>query len=91
MFVEIFLEIGRTINIIMVSSLQAAGDIKFPVTLGIISNWTVAVVLSYVFGIVLDFGLVGIWWAMAIDEILRGVIFIFRFKSGAWRKKNLLA
>ncbi|MGN0653763.1 MAG: MATE family efflux transporter [Oscillospiraceae bacterium] len=91
MFVEIFLEIGRTINIIMVSSLQAAGDIKFPVTLGIISNWTVAVVLSYVFGIVLGFGLVGIWWAMAIDEILRGVIFIFRFKSGAWRKKDLLS
>lgn len=90
LFVEVFLEIGRTINIIMVSSLQAAGDIKFPVTLGIISNWLVAVTLSYFFGIVLGWGLVGVWAGMATDECLRGIIYMFRFGSGAWKKKNLI-
>ncbi len=91
LYAEIALEVGRTINVIMVSSLQAAGDIKFPVTLGIISNWSVAVVLSYVFGIVLGWGLVGVWVAMATDECLRGVIYLFRFRSGVWRKKNIMA
>ena len=32
-------------------------------------------------------GLVGIWWAMAADECLRAVIFLFRFGSGVWKKK----
>ncbi len=74
----------------MVSSLQAAGDIKFPVVLGIISNWSVAVLLSYIFGIVLNMGLVGVWIAMASDECLRGPVYLFRFRSGVWKKKNLI-
>ena len=91
LYAEIALEIGRTINVIMVSSLQAAGDIKFPVMLGIISNWSVAALLSYIFGIVFGWGLVGIWAAMATDECLRGIIYLFRFRSGVWRKKNIMS
>ena len=90
LFVEIFLEFGRSTNIVMVRSLQATGDIKFPVTLGIISNWTISVILSYVFGILLGWGLVGIWIAMACDEIFRAIVFIFRWKSGVWKNKSLI-
>lgn len=91
MFVELFLEQGRAVNICFVRCLQTAGDIRFPVTIGILSTWIVAVGLSWLFGVVLGFGIVGIWCAMAIDECLRAVLFIFRWRAGGWREKNLVA
>ncbi|MDD6467176.1 MAG: MATE family efflux transporter [Erysipelotrichaceae bacterium] len=90
-FIEIFLEIGRAVNMTMVRVLQACGDIQFPVTLGIVSMWGVAVVLSYIFGIYLQLGLVGVWLAMACDELFRAVLFIIRWFQGGWKSKNLIS
>lgn len=90
MFVEIFLELGRAVNLVMVRSLQAAGDIRFPIVLSIFCEWLLAVGLSYYLGIVLGYGLVGVWIAMACDEIFRGIIVIIRWKTGIWRTKNLI-
>ncbi|MDO4289063.1 MAG: MATE family efflux transporter [Eubacterium sp.] len=84
MFIDIFLEIGRAVNMVMVRSLQAANDILFPIGLGIGSQWFVSVVLCYVLGIYLGWGLVGIWIAMACDEILRAIMFMIRWKRRRW-------
>lgn len=90
-FIEFFLEIGRSINIVMVRCLVAAGDVEIPVIVGILSAWSIAVFGGYFLGIHLGFGLVGIWIAMAIDECVRGLIFIIRFKSNAWRNKIFIS
>lgn len=79
LFVEIFLEIGRSVNIVMSRCLVTINDIYFPVAIGIVFQWLVGVGLSYVFGITLGLGLVGIVVARMIDEVLRGIIFELRF------------
>ena len=43
MCIEVILEIGRCFNIVLVRDLQAVGDVRYPVTIGIISQWVVAV------------------------------------------------
>lgn len=91
LLVEILLEIGRSVNIVMVQCLQAAGDIRTPMIVGIFGMWCCAVPLSYLFGIAWGWGLVGIWLAMAADECLRGLIFIWRWLSGRWRGRKLIA
>ena len=88
--IEIFLEMGRAVNMVMVMSLQAAGDIKWPVTTGLISMWLTATLGAYVFGIVMGYGLIGVWLAMCLDECLRAVVFIYRWRSGGWRKIKLM-
>lgn len=90
MFVEIILEAGRAVNFTMVRSLQAAGDIRFPVIVGIVSMWGVATLFSYIFGVLFGWGLVGVWIAMALDECGRGIVFIIRWYQGGWRKKQLI-
>ena len=85
MWVEVVLEIGRAFNIVLVRNLQAVGDVKFPVALGILSQWIVGVGIAWLFGIYLGWGLVGIWMAFALDENLRAVLFIIRWKAGKWR------
>lgn len=94
MFIAIFLEIGRTCNLVVINSMRAAGDVKFPTYLGIASMWGVSVLFAYVLGIalepVLELGLRGVWIAMAADELLRGVIVIIRWQKGSWRNKSVV-
>ncbi|MBE5961698.1 MAG: MATE family efflux transporter [Lachnospiraceae bacterium] len=88
LFIEFFLEIGRSINITMTKSMVAAGDVYYPVIVGIICMWSIALGLSYVFAIVLNMGLVGVWLAMAIDEAVRGIIFSIHWNRGKWIAKS---
>lgn len=90
MFVEIFLEIGRSCNIVLVRNLQAVGDVKFPVVIGVLSQWIIAVGLGWFLGVFCGMGLVGLWIAFAVDENLRGLILIFRWRSGKWRSMRTI-
>lgn len=90
MLIAIFLEIGRTCNLVIINSMRAAGDVKFPTYLGISSMWGVSVVFAYIFGIAFGFGLKGVWIAMAADEILRGIVVLIRWKRGSWRNKSVV-
>ena len=74
MLIEVFLEIGRAFNIVLVRALQAAGDVRFPVAVGIASQWAVAVGLGYVLGVRLGMGLAGMWLAFAVDENVRAAL-----------------
>ena len=84
------LEPGRSFNLVIINSLRAAGDVKFPVYIGIASMWGVSVPLAYVLGILFDLGLVGIWLAFTADEWLRGLLVYWRWKSNVWRTKSFV-
>jgi len=86
----ILLEMGRVFNIVIINSLHAAGDIKFPMFMGITCVFTVAVLFSYLFGISLGWGLAGIWLANAMDEWIRGLAMYFRWKSKKWQNKSFV-
>ncbi|WP_296329905.1 MATE family efflux transporter [uncultured Acidaminococcus sp.] len=86
MFVDIFLEMGRAVNMCMVMALNAASDVKAPITIGIIFMWSVSVLGGWFFGVHLLWGLVGIWVAMALDECSRGLVFFWRWHQGTWRR-----
>lgn len=86
----ILLETGRTFNIVIINSLHAAGDIKFPMFIGIFSMFGIAVPLSWLFGIQMELGLVGIWLGNAADEWLRGIAMLWRWNSKKWTKKSFV-
>ncbi len=90
MLICIFLEIGRTANLVIINSMRAAGDVRFPTFLGMASMWGVSVLLGYILGIVMGYGLTGIWIAMAMDELLRGVVVFVRWCRGGWRGKRIV-
>ena len=86
--VDVVLEVGRTSNIFAGSTLRATGDTFYPFVVGVIFQWSIAVGLSYVIGIPLGYGLVGMWIGFALDENIRGVILMRRWRSGKWRTKG---
>lgn len=68
------------------NGLRAAGDIKFTMYVSVLSTIAVRLLLSYVLGIVLNMGVMGIAAAMVCDWVIRAVIFIRRQKSGKWKE-----
>lgn len=86
----VLLEPGRVFNLVIMNSSKAAGDVKFPVILSMISPWGIAIPLSYILGIHFGMGLTGIWIAFVTDEWLRGIIMFFRWRSRAWENKSFV-
>lgn len=86
---SIFLEPGRTQNIIMVNALRATGDAKFPLYTALICMWGLAIPIGYFLGITMKMGLMGIWIGFACDEWVRGLVNAWRWKSRKWEQKRL--
>ena len=70
---DVVLEAGRSRNLILVNSLRAAGDVRFPLYIGLFSMWVFSVGSSWLLGIGLGWGLVGIWIGLGLDECFRAI------------------
>ena len=90
LWIEVLLENGRALNLFGVNSLRSAGDIYFPVLVGIVVMWGVQVVGSYLLGISFGWGLIAMWGVFALDENIRGYIFLRRWNSFKWVGKSFL-
>lgn len=90
LLVDIFLELGRAVNMTIIRALLSAGDTTYPMYCALSSMWAVGVVLSFVFGKWLGLGIVGVWIGMAADEWCRAIAFLVRWKSGKWIEKRIL-
>jgi len=88
--VSLLLEPGRTFNIVVISSLRATGDARFPLYMAFVSMWGIAVPLAWFLGIYLGWGLIGIWLAFCCDEWVRGLTMYWRWKSRRWETKVLV-
>lgn len=84
------LETGRTFNMVIINSLRASGDAKFPVLMGALSMVMMSLPLGYFFVFVLDLGLVGVWLAVIMDEWTRAIVMSLRWKSRAWERYALV-
>ena len=82
----VFVEPGRAMNIVLMSSLKSAGDVRFPVIIGMLSMWGIAVSLSYLLGVHYGLGLLGIWIAQGADEWLRGCFALRRWLMKPWER-----
>lgn len=63
---------------------RAAGDVKFTMTVSVISMWFCRVTLSIVLARVFGMGPMAVWIGMFTDWTVRGVIYTVRFRSRRW-------
>lgn len=90
LLIDVVLEIGRPINIFATNALRAAGDVNYPFYVGLVVMWSVAVGIGYLFGIYWAWGICGMWVAFALDENIRGIIFVRRWYGMKWVNKSFV-
>ena len=74
---------------VLPNALRAAGDAKFTLYASTLSMWVVRVGGGYLLGTVLGLGIQGVWLAMSLDWLVRGIVNLLRFRSRHWLKELL--
>jgi len=88
LWIAILLETGRSFNLILIQALRSAGDTSFPLIMALLSMFGIAVPVAYIFGISLGLGLLGIYIAYTVDELLRAGFMYIRWQSRKWETKS---
>ena len=76
-------------SIVVTGVLRGAGDAKVPFIISLITMWGVRITLSLL--LAPQLGLIGVWIAMAVELIVRGMIFMFRLYSNRWLNIQLFS
>jgi putative MATE family efflux protein len=74
------------IYMVYAGGLRGAGDTLSPMIVTIVGTLCFHLPVAYIFGIVLEWGLAGIWFGAALDWILRSIAVYVLFRSGRWKK-----
>ena len=90
LMVGIVLEIGRTTNLVVIGSMKAAGDVLFPVFVGMAVMWGVGITVGYSCGVLFSLGVAGVFMGTASDEYVRGIIALLRWRKGSWKGKTVV-
>jgi putative MATE family efflux protein len=69
------------------NSFRAASDVKFTMTLSIFSMWVFRIGLSYFFSDQFHWGIMSVWYAMAVDWTFRAIVFTIHYCRGKWLTK----
>ncbi len=90
MIVDIFVEMGRCLNMTFGSSLKAAGAYVFPLIMGILFNWGLGLTTGYFVGVAMGVGVAGIFAGTAADECIRGLIVMYYWYKKKWMGKSVV-
>ena len=74
------------------NALRAAGDAKFTMTVSMLTMWICRIGFSYLLGAGwgMNLGLVGVWFGMFFDWVVRAVVFLVRFLRGKWKNHQVI-
>lgn len=72
------------------NTLRAANDVRFTMLVGVGSMWTFRIGSSILLATTFGLGVLGIWWGMIIDWVVRSTFFVLRYKSNRWHKHHLV-
>lgn len=80
---------AQTSQLILSGGLRGAGDTRWPLIAAMTGILVVRTILAYLFVTILQWGLVGAWVAMTVDQLVRSVIILFRFNTNKWKETRV--
>ncbi|MBQ9614420.1 MAG: MATE family efflux transporter [Lachnospiraceae bacterium] len=66
------------------ATLRAAGDVRYPMTVSVLSMFLVRIVFSYILAVKFNMGVYGTWIGMFADWTVRAAFFLLRYLKGKW-------
>ncbi len=72
-------------QLIISGALRGAGDTKWPLYSTMAGIWGIRIILAYIFVLGFNWGLVGAWLGICIDQVIRYLIVYWRFRTGKWK------
>lgn len=77
-------------SFVLPNGLRASGDVKYSMYVGIGSMLVFRLGIAYLFGVIFNLGIIGVWIAMGSDWLCRSVFFVMRFVKGKWKEFQVI-
>ena len=87
---NVFAALVQPFAIPLSSGLRAAGDVTFSLWSSVFCTVVFRTALSFLLGLTMGLGVVGIAWAMVLDWTLKMILDIIRFRSGKWKENRVI-
>ena len=72
------------------NTLRAANDVKYCMVVATATMWIFRIFCSVVLGKWFGLGVFGVWVAMTLDWVFRGILFVKRYVQGQWERRALI-
>lgn len=82
----VFIVLLQIAQVIYMGCLRGAGDVRFTTIASIISVTCIRPLASYLFAYALGMGVIGIWFGVICDQVVRLALTSWRFGTGKWAK-----
>lgn len=74
------------LSFVLPNMLRACNDVRYTMIISIFSMFAFRIGFSYIFGVNMDMGAIGVWYAMLLDWIFRVTNFVIRYFKGNWKR-----
>lgn len=71
-------------GIILANALQAAGATVYVMVVEVVTHWIIFLPLAYVFGVLLEGGIIGAWGALPVYVLMFLILNYLKFHSKSW-------
>jgi putative MATE family efflux protein len=72
------------------NAFRAAGDVKFPMWVSILTMLIFRIGSAYVFAYFLGMGALSVWFSMILDWAVRSVCFVWHWRNDKWKTKTVI-
>ncbi len=81
-FVQVFFAMAMVIR----EAIKGAGDTRWALWINLIGTYGIRVPFSYWIGYKAGGGLVGVWWVLCLEIVVRALLFLVRLLHGGWKR-----
>ena len=86
LFIAGVTQIGFAVMMVIRQALKGVGDTTWTFAITSFSSWCIRLPAAWYLGIHVELGLVGVWYALCGEMLIRAVLFIIRFNQRGWMK-----
>lgn len=87
---NVFASVAQPFSHPLSAGIRATGDAKFTMWAAIFSTIVCRTLLSFILGLWMKLGVIGIAIAMGLDWCIKGTICVVRWKSGKWKSFKVI-
>lgn len=86
LFICGMMQVFFAVTMVVRSGLRGVGDTKWTFIITTVSSYGVRLPAAYIFGVMLGFGIEGIWIGLCGELVVRAGLFTARFVHGGWTR-----
>lgn len=86
LFICGLVQVNFALSMVIREAIRGAGDTRWAMFITWFGTYALRIPLAYLVGYVWGYGLVGVWWVLCGEIVVRSLLFLGRFLHGGWKR-----